>query len=418
MVNATMPTMIEKIIANHTTDTVKPGEIVWMDLDVRAARDFAGANVVNNLETHYPSGIKIEDLGKTFFTFDCVVPANNVGYAQNQQIIRDFSRQEGVKLYDVNEGIGSHVFIEKGIAYPGSTVVSTDSHFNILGAVGSFGQGMGDQDIAFGFKTGKTWFEVPASAKVNVKGQMGSACTPKDVTLALVKHFGAAGLLGIAAEFCGAPIDRLDLSGRITLCSMVTEMGGITGFVTPNKEIIDYCRSRSETEFETIQADEDATYTETFDISIDGLKPQIACPYAPDNVKDVEEVAGRHLDAVVIGSCTNGRYEDFALAAKMLKGKSVAEHVMMKIVPATKDVYGQLLKNGLMEVFFDAGAIVSNQGCSTCAAGQIGMTGKGEVQITTGNRNFAGKQGKGDTYLAGPAVATASAIAGEIAVPK
>ncbi|MFW9990758.1 MAG: aconitase/3-isopropylmalate dehydratase large subunit family protein [Candidatus Odinarchaeota archaeon] len=406
--------MIEKIIQNHSSDDVKPGSIVWMDLDIRSARDFAGANVVKNLEKFYLSETRVDDVKKTFFTFDCVVPANNMGYAQNQQTIRLFARKENIKVHDVDAGIGSHVMVEEGLALPGGTVVGTDSHLNILGAIGCFGQGMGDQDIAFAFKAGKTWFEVPNSVKVTVKGNMASNSHAKDLTLALVKHFKSDGLLGLSAEFYGEPVERMNLADRITLSSMVTEMGGIIGLIPPNDDVIDFCKNRAKEKFEPVFADEDASYLEEMEIDISGLKPQIACPYSPENVKDVVEVAGRKIDSVVIGSCTNGRYEDIETVARMLRGKKVAEHVMMKVVPATKEVYGLMLKNNLLETFYDAGVIVSNPGCAGCAEGQIGMTGEGEVQISTGNRNFKGKQGKGETYLASPATATASALAGEI----
>ncbi|WP_287582116.1 aconitase/3-isopropylmalate dehydratase large subunit family protein [Candidatus Borrarchaeum sp.] len=411
-------TMIEKIINNHSKEEIKPGNIVWMDIDIRTARDFAGANVVDHLEKHYPEGQRIADIGRTFFTFDCVVPANNVGYAENQHTIRKFARKEGIKVYDVNSGIGSHVAIEQGFAYPGCTLVGTDSHLNILGSIGAFGQGMGDQDIAFTFKSGKTWFEVPHSVKVNVKGKIASNATPKDLTLALVKHFGSAGLLGLSAELYGQPINNLTLDGRITLASMVTEMGGIIGLIPSSKEVIDFCKKRSKFDFEPIYADEDASYQKTIEIDFDGLKPQIACPYSPENVKDVAEVAGKKVDSVIIGSCTNGRYSDIELAAKMIRGKQVKEGVMFKIVPATREIYGKMLKNDLLEIFYDAGVIVSHAACSTCSTGQIGMTGEGEVQVTTGNRNFKGKQGKGQTYLASPATAVATAITGEISVPE
>jgi len=412
--------MIEKIISNHSKEEIKPGKIVWMDIDIRTARDFAGANVVGHLEKNYPEGQRIADVGRTFFTFDCVVPANNVGYAVNQHIIRKFARKEGIKVYDVNSGIGSHVAIEQGFAYPGCTFVGTDSHLNILGSIGAFGQGMGDQDIAFAFKAGKTWFEVPQSVKVNVKGKMASNSTPKDLTLALVKHFGSAGLLGRSAEFYGQPIDNLTLDGRITLASMVTEIGGIIGLIPPSKEVIDFCKERRKFDFEPVYAEEDASYKETRTLNIDGLKPQIACPYSPENVKDVAEVVGTKVDSVIIGSCTNGRYSDIELAAKMIddEGRKIHERVMFKIVPATREIYGKMLKNGLLDIFYDANVIVSHAGCSTCASGQIGMTGEGEVQVTTGNRNFKGKQGKGQTYLASPATAVATAIAGKISVPE
>jgi 3-isopropylmalate/(R)-2-methylmalate dehydratase large subunit len=410
--------MIENIISNHSKDEIKPGNIVWMDIDIRTARDFAGANVVGHLEEQYPKGQRIADVSRTFFTFDCVVPANNIGYAENQHIIRQFARKEGIKVYDVNSGIGSHVAIEQGFAYPGCTLVGTDSHLNILGSIGAFGQGMGDQDIAFTFKSGKTWFEVPQSVKVNVNGKIARNSTPKDLTLALVKHFGSAGLLGLSAEFYGQEIDNLTLDGRITLSSMVTEMGGIIGLMPPNSEVIDFCKERSKFDFEPVYADEDASYQKTIEIDIDGLKPQIACPYSPENVKDVAEVTGTKVDSVIIGSCTNGRYSDIELAARMIKGKKVRDGLMFKIVPATNEIYGKMLKNGLLEIFYDANAIVSHAACSTCGSGQIGMTGEGEVQVTTGNRNFKGKQGKGQTYLASPSTAVATAIAGEISIPE
>ncbi|MHA1974777.1 MAG: 3-isopropylmalate dehydratase large subunit [Candidatus Hodarchaeales archaeon] len=413
-------TIIEKIISDHSKDEVVPGHIVWMDIDVRSARDFGGANVVKNLEKNYPDETKVADPTKTFFTFDCVVPANNLGYAENQQIARMFARKylERKNLYDVNAGIGSHVMIEKGIAVPGSTIVGTDSHLNILGAIGAFGQGMGDQDIAFTFKTGKTWFEVPETMTITIDGQPAKNSSPKDVTLGLLEQIGSKGALGKAIEFYGSTIKSFGLAGRITLASMVTEMGGIIGLIIPNEEIINFCKVRSGREFKVHQADKDANYVEELKFDFEGLEPRIALPPSPAKVRPVSEVTGVKIDSVVIASCTNGRYEDYEIVAKMLKGKKVHPDVMMKIVPSTQEIYGELLKNGLIEIFYEAGAIISNPGCGGCASGQIGMTGEGEIQISTGNRNFAGKQGKGDTYLASPATATAAALAGEIVVPE
>ncbi|UCE12970.1 MAG: 3-isopropylmalate dehydratase large subunit [Candidatus Heimdallarchaeota archaeon] len=413
-------TIIEKIIADHTTEDVTPGNIVWMGIDVRSARDFGGANVVKNLEAYYPDQSKVDDPEKTFFTFDCVVPAKTIGYAENQQIARVFARNYLARknLFDVDAGIGSHVMIEKGIAVPGTTVVGTDSHLNILGAIGSFGQGMGDQDIAFAFKTGITWFEVPESMTIIIEGKPASNAFAKDVTLGVLQEIGSKGSLGKAIEFYGNTVESLDLAGRITLASMVTEMGGIIGLITPNKEVIHYCQNRSNKDFAIHKADRDAIYTESLELDFTNLEPLIALPPSPANVKPVSEVAGKPVDSVIVASCTNGRYEDLALVAKMVKGKKIHTDVMMKIVPATKEVYAQLLENGLINILFEAGAIISNPGCGGCAAGQIGMTGKGEVQVSTGNRNFAGKQGAGDTYLASPATAASTALAGEISVPE
>ncbi|MHA1975326.1 MAG: 3-isopropylmalate dehydratase large subunit [Candidatus Hodarchaeales archaeon] len=413
-------TILEKIISDHSSEEVAPENIVWLNIDVRSARDFGGANVVKNLEKNYPGESYVADPAKTFFTFDCVVPANNLGYAENQQIARVFARKNLPRenLYDVNAGIGSHIMIEKGIATPNSTVVGTDSHLNILGAIGAFGQGMGDQDIAFTFKTGKTWFEVPYTMRVSIDGVPAKNSTAKDVTLGVLEKLGSKGALGKSVEFYGKTIDALNLTGRITLASQVTEMGGIIGLITPNDSIIEYCKKRSGRDFPIYKADDDVDYVEDITYDFDGIGPRIALPPNPANVKPVAEVTGIKVDSVVIASCTNGRYEDFSLAARILKGKKIHNDVMMKIVPATQEVYGELLKNGLIELFYQSGVIVSNPGCASCASGQIGMTGEGEVQITTGNRNFAGKQGKGDTYLASPATAAACALAGEIIVPE
>ena len=413
-------TMIEKIFQTHSSgkEPVAPGDIIWLDLDVRSARDFAGANVVKNYRTHYGDS-PVDDKDKTFFTFDLVVPPSNIPYANNQQICRTWAREQGVKVYDVNAGIGSHVALEEGLAYPGSTFVGTDSHLNILGAVGSFGQGMGDQDIAFTFKAGKTWFEVPPTMRVVVKGALKPPCTARDLTLAVLSTLGSSGALGRAVEFYGPAIKALDLPGRITLASQITEIGGIIGFIPPSDEVLSYSRQRTGREEITgVYADPGAEYVETVEVDISALEPLIACPPSPANVKPVREVAGLRIDSVFFGSCTNGRFEDFAAVAKVVKGKHVAPWVMATVVPATRAVFQQMLRSGVLETLFDAGFIISNPGCGGCASGHLGMTGAGQVQISTSNRNVPGKQGAGDTYLTSPVTAARSALKGEIAVPE
>jgi len=409
-------TMIEKIIAAHSKEVVAPGRIVWMDLDIRSARDFGGANVVKNFDENYP-GEKVHDASKTFFTFDCNVPANNIPYANNQQISRVFARKQGIKVFDVDRGIGSHVDIEEGLALPGTTVVGTDSHLNIMGAIGAFGQGMGDQDIAFAFRAGKTWFEVPESMRVEIKGTPPKDVTAKDITLALNGKLGASGALGKSMEIYGPAIDKMGLPGRITLASMATEMGAIISLIPPNKAVLDYCTKkakRSGRPFKACYADKGAAYTETIELDISDLRPKISKPPKPENVADVASVGDVTVDSVFIGSCTNGTYEDMLEVVKLAKGRKVAEGVMAKVQPATKGTYSRLLKEGKIKALYDAGFIIINPGCGGCASGQVGMTGKGEVQVTTGNRNFAGKQGDGLTYLASPATAAASAILGRI----
>ncbi|HDN95832.1 MAG TPA: homoaconitate hydratase family protein [Thermoplasmatales archaeon] len=407
-----MPTIIEKIFRKHSEDRVEVGSTIWLDVDLRTARDFAGAQVVKNLLENY-DGDYIDDPSKTFFTFDCNAPANTIGYANNQQICREFARKNGIKVFDVNRGIGSHVVIEEGLAYPGITAVGTDSHFNILGSIGAFGQGMGDVDIAFVFKTGKTWFEVPPTVKVNFIGMPDSRWTAKDLALLCVKELKGK-VLGKAIEFYGEIVDKLSLAGRITLASMVTEMGGIIGFIPPNEEVIEFCKRRANKDMQPVYADKDANYEEEIDIDVSNLEPLIALPGNPANVKRVADLPSISVDSVFIGSCTNGREEDIEAAYNILKGKKIAENVMLKIVPATRQVWQYMLDKGIMKGLFDAGAIISHAACGGCASGQIGMTGRGEVQISTSNRNFKGKQGEGDTYLASPETAAASALAGYI----
>lgn len=404
-------TIIEKIIANHSGQTVSAGDIVDMSIDTRIARDFGGANVVKNLEDN---GLPIDDPNKTFFTFDCNPGGSSQKYAINQQLCRQFARANGIKVFDINAGVGTHLAIDLGLVCPGETLVSTDSHANLVGAIGAFGQGMGDQDIAHAFAKGKVWFKVPATVKIILKGKPSALATPKDVVLAMLKELGANGLLGFASELCGDYVDELELYGRITIASMTTEMGGICSFFPPNEETIEYSKQVSQRDFSPVYADEDAEYINTLEIEIDELSPLIARPGHPEDVVPVTEVQGIKIDSAFIGSCTNGRFEDLLLTADILNQKKIAPGVVLKIVPSTDQIWQRALKEGLISLFKEAGALVGNAGCAGCAEGQIGQNGPGEVTVSTGNRNYPGKQGKGEVYLVSPATAIASAIAGHI----
>jgi 3-isopropylmalate/(R)-2-methylmalate dehydratase large subunit len=403
-------TIIEKIISAHSGAPVKAGDIADVTIDVRAARDFGGANVVKNLQEH---GLSIDDPLRTFFTFDCNPGGSDQKYATNQHICRMYARDHGIAVFDIDGGIGTHLAIDEGLIGPGSTLVSTDSHANILGAIGAFGQGMGDQDIAAAFAHGRVWFKVPPSIKVILEGHPGPDATAKDIVLACLKHFGANGMLGYSAEFYGDVVDGLTLDQRITIASMATEMGGIIALFPPNDAVIQYCH-QAKTEFEPMYADDDAHYDEAVQIDIGDLQPMISRPGHPEAVVSVDEVAGTKIDSAFIGSCTNGRYEDMVSTADILRDKKVAPGVVLKIVPTTDKIWRRCLDDGLIAVFKEAGALVGNAGCAGCAAGQIGQNGPGEVTVSTGNRNFAGKQGKGDVWLASPATAAASAVAGVI----
>ncbi|HNT93248.1 MAG TPA: aconitase/3-isopropylmalate dehydratase large subunit family protein [Bacteroidales bacterium] len=408
-------TITEKIIAAHSKyETVRPGDIVDITIDARAARDFGGANVVKNLNDF---GLKVEDPEKTLFTFDCNPTGSDQKYAVNQHICRQYARSNGIRVYDINAGIGTHLLIEEGYVWPGATAISTDSHANILGAVGAFGQGMGDMDIAAAWNSGRVWFKVPASVKLTLNGSLPEGVTAKDVILNLLRIYGANTLLGHSIELYGEATERMTLDERITIASMATEMGAIIILFPPTGEIIEYCRARARSPFEPVYADMDAQYALTADIDVATFVPMVSRPGEPHDTVGVKELPVTRIDSAFIGSCTNGRLEDMRITASILKGKKVAPGVVLKIVPSTDAVWMQCLEEGLLEIFKNAGALVSNAGCAGCAAGQVGQNGKGEVTISTGNRNFPGKQGQGSVFLASPAVVASSAVAGYITTP-
>ena len=404
--------IIEKIISSHSNkNSVKPGEIVDIEIDARVARDFGGPNVVKNLEDN---NLKVDDVSKTFFTFDTNPTGSDQKYAINQHIVRTYARKHGIKVFDINNGIGTHTLFANGLAWPGSTAVTTDSHANILGAIGAFGQGMGDRDIAAAFHKGKIWFKVPESVKLNFVGIRPEGISAKDIVLNLLNKFGANSLLGKSVEFYGDAIDKLSLDERITIASMGTEMGVIILLFPPNKEVMDYCEERTGRKLEKIEADADAVYSETYDIDISKFVKMLSRPGKPHDAVDLNTEKLVRIDSAFVGSCTNGRMEDLRIVANILKNRKIAPGVVMKIVPTTDEIWQQCLDEGLIKIFKDAGALFSNAGCAGCAAGQVGQNGPGEITISTGNRNFPGKQGKGSVYLASPATVAASAIAGYI----
>lgn len=408
-------TIIEKIIANHSSqETVKPGDIVDVFIDARAARDFGGANVVENILNN---GLSVHDATRTFFTFDCNPGGSDQKYAANQHFCRLFARQHDIKVYDIDSGVGTHLAIDKGLANPGSTFVSTDSHANIMGAIGAFGQGMGDQDIAAAWAKGSVWFKVPESVKLVLKGTRPANVTAKDVVLNLLSIYGANKLLGYSVEIEGDAVEGFTLDERITIASMGTEMGAIIILFSPNEKVLTELEKLSGKRFETIQASPKAKYTFVHEIEIGNFVPMVANPGHPHDDVSVESVKNTKIDSAFLGSCTNGRMEDLRIAAALLKGRKVAPGVVLKIVPTTDAIWREALDEGLIQIFKDAGALVSNAGCAGCAAGQVGQNGPDEITISTGNRNFSGKQGKGSMYLASPAVVTASAIAGYITTP-
>ena len=411
-----MMNIIERIIANHSgVESVKPGDIVDVAIDTRVARDFGGANVVKNI---IDNGLGINDPTKTFFTFDCNPGGSDQKYAANQHYCRLYARQNNIRIFDVDSGVGTHLAIDKGLAWPGSTFVSTDSHANIMGAIGSFGQGMGDQDIAAAWAKGFVWFKVPPSVKIVFEGERPLEVTAKDIALNMLSIFGANQLLGYSVELSGPSIDKLTLDERITLSSMGTEMGAIILMITPSEPIIRELLQLTGTLYHTVEPDPEAEYEKVYELDISSFKPMVANPGHPHDTATIDSVKGVKIDSAFIGSCTNGRISDLRTAASVLKGRKIAPGVVLKIVPATDQIWNQALEEGLIKIFKEAGALVANAGCAGCAAGQIGQNGPDEITISTGNRNFSGKQGKGFVYLSSPAVVAASAVAGFITVPS
>jgi len=407
--------LIEKILAAHSSaKTVEPGQIIDVRIDARVARDFGGANVVKNL---IENGLEPDDVSRTFFTFDCNPGGSDQKYAANQHFCRQYAREKGIQVYDVDSGIGTHLAIDRGLIQPGGTFVSTDSHANIMGAIGAFGQGMGDQDIAAVWASGQSWFKVPESVKLTLTGQRPKNVSAKDIVLNLLERFGANSLLGYAVEMHGPVVDDLTLDERITIASMGTEMGTIIILFTPTPLVIDELEKRSGKRIAKIHVDKDATYHRVIEVDVSTFVPMVAQPGHPHDDIDIQTVKKTKIDSAFIGSCTNGRMEDLRIAAEILKGKTVAPGVVLKIVPATDEIWKAALNEGLMKIFKDAGALISNAGCAGCAAGQVGQNGPNEITLSTGNRNFAGKQGKGSVYLASPAIVAASAVAGYITTP-
>jgi len=414
-------TIIEKILSEHSGEDSWAGDRVWADLDLAVVRDFGGPNVV--LEYEKQMGDKpVWDPEKIAMTFDYQSPAKVVQVANNQRICREFAAKHGIShVFDVNTGVGQHVLLEQGMILPGSVVIGTDSHMNLLGAAGCFASGVGTTDVAAGWATGRLWFRVPETIRILFKGSYDYPASAKDLTLFLLSKTDTSKTIYKALEFYGEPIDALSLAGRLTLASMVTEMEGKIGFIIPGEEILSWIAHRAGHKVEALTPDKDASYVAEWEFDVGGLEPLIACPDRPDNVKPVREVAGTRVDEVFVGSCTNGRFEDLRVAADVLKrmGGRVAPHVRMIVTPATTEVAVEAVEAGLYETFMRAGAMVTNQGCSLCTIGHHGVLAEGDVLVSTGNRNFRGKLGKGSAcYLANPAVAAATAVKGEIALPE
>ncbi|MBW6517568.1 MAG: 3-isopropylmalate dehydratase large subunit [ANME-2 cluster archaeon] len=411
-----MATISEKIFGRASNSDVRAGDFVIADVDCAMAHDGTSVLAVKAFrEMEVPN---VWDPARIVIPFDHIVPASTDVAANLQYDIRQWIRQQGIpNMYDVGEGICHQVLPEQGFALPGRLIVGADSHSCTYGAFGAFGTGVGATDMAEIFASGKLWFRVPQTMRVTVEGKLGDRVSAKDLTLNVIKHIGADGATYKAMEYYGSAIEELSIAGRMTLCNMAIEMGGKAGIVPPDTKTDEFLKGRAVDSYTPVFADEDSGYCEEIHIDVGDLPPQVARPHNVDNVCDVDEVAGTAVDQVFIGSCTNGRLEDLEAAARILKGRSVAVRTI--VIPASRTVLLEAIELGYITSLIEAGATLGPPGCGPCLGAHLGVLAEGEVCVSTSNRNFKGRMGRGGLlYLASPETAAASALKGEIADPR
>lgn len=412
-------TMTEKIMARHAQlPTVEPGQLIECSVDVVLANDI----------TFPPAAKEFEKIGKSVFDTDKIVlvpdhftPNKDIKSAEMAKIMREFVKKHKISHYFEVGRMGiEHVLLpEQGLVAPGEVIIGADSHTCTYGAVGAFATGVGSTDAGAAMATGKTWFKVPASIKVELTGELPQWVTGKDVILTLIGEIGVDGARYQSLEFCGDGVAALTMADRLTIANMAIEAGAKNGIFPVDKVAMDYIKARVKKEYQPVVADEDAKYCRTVKINLSELKPMVAFPHLPENVHQITEIDEVKIHQVVIGSCTNGRLEDLAQAAAVLKEKTVHPDVRVIIIPGSQQVYLQAMELGYIETFIKAGAIVSTPTCGPCLGGHMGIMAAGERAVSTTNRNFRGRMGHVDSevYLAGPAVAAASAVLGRIAAP-
>jgi 3-isopropylmalate/(R)-2-methylmalate dehydratase large subunit len=423
-------TVVEKILAKACDkESVSPGDVIEPRVDLAMSHENA-ALVMNQFFEIYkglPYQSKVWDPSKIAIIFDHRVPAESKKTATNQKKIREFVAEQGItKFHDIrgdSGGICHQVLPESGYVLPGFVVVGTDSHTTTHGALGAFSFGIGATEMAAVWSLGKILnVEVPKTIKVVIEGKMPKYISAKDIILYLIGKISAEGANFRVLEFYGSTIKNMSTSGRLTICNMAVEAGATSGIVPADAETLRYLREEAgyQGDFNPILADEDAEYDQIVEIDVTKLEPQIACPHTVDNVKPVSEVAGTKIQQIVIGSCTNGRLDDIAIAANILRGKKVADSVRMLVFPASTKIYLEAVECGYVTDLMKAGAVVMNSGCGPCLGVHQGALGDGETALATTNRNFKGRMGNplADVYLASPAVAAYSAITGIITDPN
>lgn len=413
-------TMTQKILAAHAgLDSVTAGQLIEAKLDVVMANDITGPMA---LPIFRQMADKVFDKDKVVLVPDHFTPNKDIKSAINSRSIQDFAKEQGLKWYLVQGkcGVEHAILPEYGIVVAGECIIGADSHTCTYGALGAFSTGVGTTDIATGMATGELWFKVPSAIKFVLTGKPGPYVSGKDVIIHIIGKIGVDGALYKSMEFVGDGIANLTMDDRFTMANMAIEAGAKNGIFEVDEITMEYLKDRAKREPRVFKADDDAEYDETFVIDLSEIRPTVAFPHLPENTKTIDEVGDITIDQVVIGSCTNGNIEDMEAAAKVLSGRKVADHVRCIIFPGTQNVYKEAIQRGWAEIFIDAGAVFSTPTCGPCLGGHMGILAAGEKAVATTNRNFVGRMGhvESEVYLASPAVAAASAVAGKIAGPE
>ncbi len=413
-------TITEKILAAHTDrDTVHPGEIIMARIDLALGNDITAPIAIKILREN---GIKdVFDKTKIALVPDHFVPNKDIESAEQCKILREFAHEHDITHYfELGEmGVEHALLPEQGIVLPGDLVLGADSHTCTYGGLGAFSTGVGSTDLAGAMISGSSWFKVPSTMKFVINGELKPWVGGKDLILYIIGQIGVDGALYRSMEFTGSVIESLGMSDRLAMCNMAIEAGAKNGIIAPDAITEEYVRERSERKFTIYSSDVDATYDEVIEIDASQIELQVAFPHLPENAKPVGEAKNIAIDQVIIGSCTNGRFEDLEVAASLMKGKKVADGVRMIVIPATPTIYRQAMDEGLFATFLDAGAVISPPTCGPCLGGHMGVLAEGEKAVATTNRNFVGRMGHpgSEVYLSGPAVAAASAVVGTISSP-
>jgi homoaconitate hydratase family protein len=413
-------TIAEKILATKSGATrLSPGEIVdaYPDVVMSHTATWRSVSAMKRI-----GATKLYDPDRLAIVLDHVSPAKTEKYAKDQQTSRNFARDYGIKkFYDVDAGIAHLVLMDNGHIKPGDLVVGTDSHCTIYGALGAFGTGIGYTEVTSVWVTGKLWMKVPTTIKFILNGKFNPAVSAKDLMLYLIGKLGADGCGYKSAEFYGDAMPDMSISERMTIANLAMEMGSKCVFVPPDAKTAQYLQGRMQdfSQYEPVYADADASYEQQVAVGLSELEPMIACPHQVENTKPIGEVVGTRIDQAFLGSCANGKYEDLAVAAKILAGRRVDPRVRLLVTPGSKQIMLEAMKSGVLQTLVESGALVTNPGCSACA-GDGGMMADGEVSLSTANRNFVGRMGsnKSSIYLSSPATLAASAIKGTIADPR